>query len=49
MQMMLRRTCFMNKKRDKKAEIDKAQHMIKQVMERSLIEGNNAKNLIELP
>jgi hypothetical protein len=23
MQMMLRRTCFMNKKRDKKAEIDK--------------------------
>lgn len=49
MQMMLRRTCFMNKKRDKKAEIDKAQHMIKQVMERSLIEGNNVKNLIELP
>ena len=39
----------MNKKRDKKTEIDKAQHMIKQVMEKSLIEGNCLKNLSELP
>jgi len=49
MQMMLRRTCFMNKKRDKKTEIDKAQQMIKQVMEKSLMETNNSKNLNELP
>ena len=39
----------MNKKRDKKVEIDKAQHMIKQVMEKCLLEGNNQKNLTDLP
>ena len=40
MQMMLRRTCFMNKKRDKKAENDKVQLLIKQVIEKSLLDSN---------
>jgi hypothetical protein len=39
----------MNKKRDKKVEIDKAQHMIKQVMEKCLLEGDNQKVLTDLP
>ena len=35
----------MNKKRDKKTEIDKAQLVVKQVIERSLIESNQIKSI----
>ena len=38
----------MNKKRDKKTEIDKAQLVVKQVIERSLTETNQIKSLDQL-
>jgi len=34
--MMLRRTSFMNKRKDKKSEIEKAVQMIKQLIEKRL-------------
>jgi hypothetical protein len=40
MQMMLRRIIFMNKRKEKKAEIDKTQSMIKMLIEKKLCESN---------
>ncbi len=48
MQMMLRRTCYMNKKRDKKTEIDKMQSIIKLQIEKSLLDQNTIKTLDQL-
>lgn len=47
MQMMLRRTIFMNKRKEKKAEIEKTQSMIKMLIEKKLVE-TNGKPLPEL-
>lgn len=40
---MLRRTIFMNKRKEKKAEIDKTQSMIKMIIEKKLAESNSRK------
>lgn len=49
--MMLRRTCFMNKRKEKKAEIDKTIQMVKQMIERTLKSSlsNETIPLTELP
>jgi hypothetical protein len=49
--MMLRRTCYMNKRKEKKAEIDKAILMVKQIIEKRLKSplSNDPVPLTELP
>ena len=37
---MLRRQSYMNKKKDKKSELEKTQTMIKQVIDKNLLESN---------
>ena len=44
---MLRRTSFMNKRKDKKSEIEKAVQMIKQLIEKRL-QDKNEKPVAEL-
>lgn len=48
MQMMLRRTHFMNKRKEKRAEIDKTQAMVKMMIEQTLTRCN-AKPIADLP
>lgn len=40
MQMMLRRTSCMNRRKEKKTEVEKTQSMIKILIEKKLIESN---------
>lgn len=40
MQMMLRRTYFMNKRKEKKTDMEKTQQIIKQLIEKKLVESN---------
>jgi len=48
MQMMLRRTHYMNKRKEKRAEIDKTQAMVKAMIEQTLTRCNQ-KPIAELP
>ena len=46
--MMLRRTHYMNKRKEKRAEIDKTQAMVKAMIEQTLTRCNQ-KPIVELP